>query len=219
MSAIREEGIGYGGTDKDYPSPNAPTDEIISKYENKLNGSIASKILNASKKGQVPVFTKEEIAYLTKKAVEESPLTEVNVIIPSPAITLKKGNTEINIKHAAELVKKMEEKYPTTNRYGTEPTASFRLATSEESERMSNPSWFSGHQPPQEIKTVNKNAYEIRMEVLSMAVDFLRWQSECNVIRDVQTGKLEDPSFNTIPRLDDVLETAKKLYSFVENRR
>jgi hypothetical protein len=69
----------------------------------------------------------------------------------------------------------------------------------------------------------NKNGYEIRTEVLAMAKDFLQneystkfagW--EMSAKRDEKTGELvtsvEMPQF---PGLDKVLETAEKMYSFV----
>ena len=69
----------------------------------------------------------------------------------------------------------------------------------------------------------NKNGYEIRTEVLAMAKDFLQneystkfagW--EMSAKRDDKTGQIvtsvEMPQF---PGLDKVLETAEKMYSFV----
>ena len=53
-----------------------------------------------------------------------------------------------------------------------------------------------------EIKTINKNAYEIRTEVLFMALDFIKWQN-----------KIE----NITPK--SVLEVAEQFYSFVENKK
>lgn len=49
------------------------------------------------------------------------------------------------------------------------------------------------------IQTVNKNAYEIRLEILKEAI---QWSHR-----------------NTMATEQDVLNTAKKFYSFVENRR
>jgi hypothetical protein len=69
----------------------------------------------------------------------------------------------------------------------------------------------------------NKNGYEIRTDVLAMAKDlvtqdfqvkFQGW--EMTAARDEKTGQIvsrvEMPSF---PGLDKVLETAEKMYSFV----
>ena len=71
----------------------------------------------------------------------------------------------------------------------------------------------------------NKNGYEIRTEILSMAKDlvaqdfqvkFNGW--EMTAERDEKTGqivsKVAMPEF---PGLDKVLETAEKMYSFVNN--
>ena len=69
----------------------------------------------------------------------------------------------------------------------------------------------------------NKNGYEIRTDILAMAKDMVQqdfqvkfngW--EMTAERDAKTGqivsKVEMPQF---PGLDKVLETAEKMYSFV----
>jgi hypothetical protein len=68
----------------------------------------------------------------------------------------------------------------------------------------------------------NKNGYEIRTEILDMAKDIVgqefsyKWQGwEMSANRDdkgVITTKVGMPEF---PGLDKVLETAEKMYSFV----
>jgi len=61
--------------------------------------------------------------------------------------------------------------------------------------------------PQQEIKTVNKNAYEIREAVLSHALSWVQYAQEFK----------KAPI--TPPTEDDVLNVAQKFYKFVENRR
>lgn len=58
-----------------------------------------------------------------------------------------------------------------------------------------------------ETQTVNKNAYEIRADILSLAVDWNRFRV------DIANGKVP----YTIDD-DTVLETARKFYTFVENK-
>lgn len=69
----------------------------------------------------------------------------------------------------------------------------------------------------------NKNGYEIRTDILAMAKDLVaqdfqvKWQGwELTATRDEKTGqivnKVEMPEF---PGLDKVLETAERMYSFV----
>lgn len=69
----------------------------------------------------------------------------------------------------------------------------------------------------------NKNGYEIRTDILAMAKDLVaqdfqvKWNGwEMTVDRDPKTGqivsKVDMPEF---PGLDKVLETAEKLYNFV----
>ena len=61
--------------------------------------------------------------------------------------------------------------------------------------------------PQQEIKSVNKNAYEIRSDILGQA---LAW---------VQYKKERANSTNYTCTDEEVLETASKFYKFVENKR
>jgi hypothetical protein len=83
---------------------------------------------------------------------------------------------------------------------------------------------MSGFEVPKapEVK-FNKNGYEIRTEILGMAkelvthdfqVKFQGW--EMTATRDEKTGqiinKVEMPTF---PGLDKILETAEKMYAFV----
>lgn len=69
----------------------------------------------------------------------------------------------------------------------------------------------------------NKNGYEIRTDILAMAKDLVaqeytyKWQGwEISAKRDEKTGqvvnKVDMPAF---PGLDKVLETAEKMYAFV----
>jgi len=59
---------------------------------------------------------------------------------------------------------------------------------------------------------VNKNAYEIRLDVLKEAISFLNWTTECH--RDKATN-----SYTVVPSPDDAINLAQKFYKFVENRR
>lgn len=191
-----------------------PTDVIISHYESKLNRSIATKILKSSTTNETPLFTKEELDYLSKKAIDESPLTEVKVITSTPLITLKKGNTEINVKNAAALVQKMEEKYPTPSsiKYtdAEHKIDNHTLEDDELAQRI-----YPERDKVERVHTVNKNAYEIRADILAMAIDWLRYQTDVAISsRGEETHiPLSAPSNN------EVLATAKQFYSFVENRR
>jgi len=193
-------------TPPQYTPSSIPTDVIISGYENKISQNIAAKTLAAAKRGEPADFTKEELLYLNKKSGENEDV-ELKVITPTPAITLKKGKTELNIGHAAILVQKMEEKYPTgPNKratdevwqgYKNEPVVEQIIPSVEEPLKVEQ----------QPIKTVNKNAYEIREAVLSHALSWVQYTREL--------GKPNDP----IPTEDDVLNVAQKFYKFVENRR
>lgn len=240
MSAILEEGIGFGGNDN---SSNTSTDVIISQYEHKLSKSIAFKTLESTKNGTPPLFTKEELSYLSKKSEGENTNTEIEVITPDPIITLKKGNTELNIKNATTLFKKMEEIYPSPSRKKLDDVTVVQsdvdnlvneLVTLEKTPdvvhdlgvgikaRFSKIVNFPAKDVSPEVskcvaadektfqstdfKTVNKNAYEIRADVLGMALDWVRFKKESGSQPIIQSD-------------DDVLSTAQKFYKFVENRR
>lgn len=72
----------------------------------------------------------------------------------------------------------------------------------------------------------NKNGYEIRTDILHMAKDLvqaeyqLKFQGwEMSTVRDEKTGQIVTtvgmPEF---PGLDKVLETAERMYAFVNNQ-
>jgi hypothetical protein len=73
----------------------------------------------------------------------------------------------------------------------------------------------------------NKTGFEIRTDILEMAKDLVaqeytyKWQGwEMSAKRDEKTGQIVTavgmPEF---PGLEKVLETAEKMYSFVNNKR
>ena len=188
-------------------SPGLPnsTDDIAFRYENRLNKSIIRKILSYQNGIEV-TFSPEEIAYLKKSEAAETAMSEVKVITPDPTITLKKGDTEINIKNAATLVKKMEEIYPTPNK-----------PVSEEFVEVTNDTWVKKGckkevvgdelpQPKSETKPQSRNAYEIRADILSQALSWIQYKKEFETLK-------------TPPTEDEVVEVAKRFYKFVENRR
>lgn len=81
---------------------------------------------------------------------------------------------------------------------------------------------FTPEMKAPEVK-FNKNGYEIRTEILDMAKDIVgqefsyKWQGwEMSAQRDEKTGTITTtvgmPEF---PGLDKVLETAEKMYAFV----
>ena len=69
----------------------------------------------------------------------------------------------------------------------------------------------------------NKNGYEIRSDILAMAKDMVqaeytyKWQGwEMSDKRDEKTGQIVNTvNMPEFPGLDKVLETAEKMYSFV----
>ena len=71
----------------------------------------------------------------------------------------------------------------------------------------------------------NKNGYEIRTEILDMAKDIVgqefsyKWQGwEMSAARDEKTGQVvTSVGMPEFPGLDKVLETAEKMYAFVNN--
>ncbi len=87
---------------------------------------------------------------------------------------------------------------------------------------MSNQLFNAPEMKVPEVK-FNKNGYEIRTEILEMAKDIVaqeytyKWQGwEMSAKRDEKSGQIVTtvgmPEF---PGLDKVLETAEKMYSFV----
>lgn len=70
---------------------------------------------------------------------------------------------------------------------------------------------------------VSKNGYEIRTEILAMAKDLVgqdyqfKWNGwEQSVERDPKTGQIVNKvAMPEFPGLDKILETAEKMYAFV----
>lgn len=174
------------------------TDDLIQSYENKLTQSIACKTLEASKKGTSPIFTKEETAYLNKKSQNVNAQEEISVITPAPIISLKKGKTEIQIKNATQILQKMDEKYP----LGVSSDVNNSIPIVEKQLIMDA---MPEYKPAADVKSINKNAYEIRTDVLSMALDWVKYKE----------GVSNYPTSTD----ETVLATAQKFYRFVENRR
>ena len=69
----------------------------------------------------------------------------------------------------------------------------------------------------------NKNGYEIRTDILAMAKDMIQTEHsmkfngwEMSTARDEKTGQIVSTvNMPTFPGLDKVLETAEKMYAFV----
>lgn len=73
----------------------------------------------------------------------------------------------------------------------------------------------------------NKNGYEIRTEILEMAKDLIQTEYsikfqgwEQSVTRDAKTGQIiSTTTMPEFPGLDKILETAEKMYSFVNKSK
>jgi hypothetical protein len=66
--------------------------------------------------------------------------------------------------------------------------------------------------PTSKTNMVNKNAYEIRADVLAMALEWIKYRTQLESDRDgCEALQLSEA--------DDVIRIAKKFYSFVENRQ
>jgi hypothetical protein len=61
----------------------------------------------------------------------------------------------------------------------------------------------------EEPKSFSKNAYEIRADIVGMALDWVKFKK--------QAANCPGACFNVTD--DEVLDTASKFYRFVENRR
>ena len=67
----------------------------------------------------------------------------------------------------------------------------------------------------------NKNAYEIRLDVLNMAHNDaqMKYLEKLNTLRD-ENGKVTNDRFieELFPKTDDIIKRAEELYKFVEDR-
>lgn len=211
---MNEDSTSNGATDIDCTKT---TDVIISGYENKINQNIAYKSLIATKNGKVPTFTEEELLYLNKHSNMKRENDELEIITPIKDIVLKKGKTEINIDKAVKIVKKMEALYPkeslTTHDIVKEIVSEYEKPKQTETEL---PEEKRSVTTGEIVKTVNKNAYEIRLEILKSALDFSRWLAEMKMTSNTA---VPNNIATILPTEDSVFELASKFYKFVENKR
>lgn len=67
----------------------------------------------------------------------------------------------------------------------------------------------------------NKNAYEIRLDVLNMAHNDaqMKYLEKLNTLRD-ENGKVTNDRFieELFPKTDDIIKRAEELYKFVEDK-
>lgn len=192
-------------------SPNS-TDEVVSLYEKKISQSIASKILATQIEGKLPIFTSEETAYLRKRSVEADIGSEIEVITADPPITLKKGNKEISIKNAPSLVKRMEKvlsPHPTSDVKGViqDVISHGQTATNTFVDETSKRPTEEDYGITRRQSVSGRNAYEIRSDVLQMAID---WASR---------AAIAVPGGDSYRSDDEVIALAKRFYQFVENKR
>jgi len=202
-------------------TPNS-TDEVVSLYESKLNQRVSSKILHYSETGVPPTFTEEETAYLKKKS-ENTETDDVKIIVDESPITLKKGNTEINIKNAASLVKRMEKIYPSNSQDTASKAEEFQYKDPQVD--MGIPLKDKSHVLIKGIFDTNeferkqhnvqkqsgKNAYELRTDILGYAIDVIK-------LSDIATADTSG-KINCHVLTDRVLNIASRFYVFVENKR
>lgn len=76
-----------------------------------------------------------------------------------------------------------------------------------------------GNIEPQIVQSVNKNAYEIRSDVLQKALEWVRWQTDTSLTVADRNGSNQGLRPAQLPSSDQVLDIARKFYAFVENRR
>jgi hypothetical protein len=177
------------------------TDSLISAYEQKIQKSITSKVLEASANNKAPQFSREEMAYLNTKADKEES-KELQIETPTKEFIIKKGNKVLNVN--TELFNKMNAICPEK---GVLKSVVEEIPTSipDVAERKVIPQWDTS--PIQtNVQTTNKNAYEIRSDILKMALEWIQFKFHNVEPKD----QISD---------DKVVEIAKKFYFFVESRR
>jgi hypothetical protein len=211
MSAILGEGIGFGGNDNE-SSSESPT--IILK-----KGKVELKIRNAA-----AVIKKVNELYPT-----DSSYTGWN-------INWNRKHRELSDFERAKQIRWMEaaknwfkeeifgglndfevivSNNEQTNKNVTTPIP---VKYNEETNTLSTP---SGEMTPEYVENlvsvakkvaptpINKNAYELRTDILSMALDWIKYKGEVQHATGPFSAATDE----------DVLSTAHKFYKFVENRR
>jgi hypothetical protein len=162
----------------------------------------------------------------------------------SPQITLRKGSVEIKVQNAAAVIKRINELVPGST---YEHCKNSKIADVRNSWQTTAKDWFKkemfgddeedfdiivsdaepapspnfplpGNLEPHLVQSVNKNAYEIRSDVLQKALEWIRWQTDTQLSVADRKGTVLSLS-SSVPTSDQVLDIAKKFYAFVENRR
>lgn len=173
--------------------PNASTDDVAKSYADSLNKKLADKLLKIANGEKVIPLTEEEKKFL----IVQSKNNDEIEIETSKEFVIKKGNKAIVV-NPETLNVSVDKKISDVVRT---KSIEYGLNNMEDESKIT--------------RTVNKNAYEIRSDVLEMSLDFLKWRSE------MENKNIEgiSGSIKELPHTDDVMDTAKKFYSFVENRR
>jgi len=165
-------------TEMPLQAPSEATQHIIDTYSISVFKSIFVKIMDAVNTDQpasLPIFNEHEICFMKKYCNTQS--KEVLIETPKECII---GNGEKQLKVKLDILQKMKEK---------------KLMTESVNEESPTPSPRGTGYAPEFISTSNKNAYEIRLDILKEAIS-------CS------SGNPER-----------ALKIAENFYKFVENKR
>ena len=83
----------------------------------------------------------------------------------------------------------------------------------EDTEKYFKPNPEYQPEPKSVVQTTNKNAYEIRLDVLKEALAFIQWKTEVG-----KNPNIVMPAEN-VPTSESVINLAQQFYKFVENKR
>lgn len=84
----------------------------------------------------------------------------------------------------------------------------------EDKEKYFKPNTEYQPEPKTSVQATNKNAYEIRLDVLKEALGFIQWKTD--TVRDVNDSQLP---IESLPTSETVINLAQQFYKFVENKR
>jgi hypothetical protein len=238
MGVILEEQIGFGGSDESTSSPRKDetinldpiirelknkkslikevveispeggTDAIAKSYAEHINTRLASKLLKMAK-GERVGLTKEEELFLKVQASKDTD----EVLVEAPQIprefTIKKGGKSLKINtDVLDILNKRDSVAANPTPYNSSNVPSISIPAEDLQNIIDSKEDRFSSLCSNNIQTVNKNAYEIRRDILEMALTWVNNNRETSVV-----GQLVPSSE------DEVLRVAKKFYSFVENRR
>jgi hypothetical protein len=175
------------------------TDNIVDLYSENISKKLYRRILDSNDRGELELSL-EEKNFLENKFRELNELDEIKIETPSEFV-IKKGNKSIKLD-----IEKMKEIVDAKPKVIINPSKVLGIDENNHVvETETNLFKNDNNNNNRDIRLVNKNAYELRNDIIEMAIEWIKFKTIINK--------------STFISDEEVLGAAKMFYSFVENRR